>query len=366
MKIKAVTLRDFRNYEEMTLELSDGINILYGKNAQGKTNFVEAVYFAACGRSHRTGFDKEMIRFGERIAGIRVVVEKGMIMDKIDVNIKKEGKKAVAVNGVAVKKLSELFGVLYAVIFSPEDLGLVSEGPSIRRRFIDAEICQLSAVYYHDLSQYIKILKQRNALLKEIIKKRTSADTLFMWDEQLVFHGKKIMDGRKKFINKLNQMAMNIHEKITDRRETLNIEYKKNVESDEFLEKLKKGRERDIALGATSVGVHKDDIIFSLNGIDARAFASQGQKRTISLALKMAEIELIKTETGEKPVLLLDDVFSELDKHRQNALLEGIEGVQTIITCTGINAINYGMFNSDGVKVYSVEKGNIFSENGVL
>jgi len=365
MYVSSVILKDYRNYENIDVELSSGINILYGANAQGKTNFIEALYFAATGRSHRTNFDKELIRFDRYIAGIRVYVEKGNIIDRIDVNVKKEGVKAIAVNGIAVKKLSELFGSLYSVIFSPEDLLLVNDGPSARRRFIDMEICQLNPVYYHELGQYYKILRQRNSLLKDIIRKRDVAlkDTLCIWDEQLVAHGVRIIEYRRSFVKKIGKLAGDIHKKITDNIEELSVTYKNNVEPAEFMARLGKNRERDIALGTTSVGIHKDDLVFMLNDIDARIYGSQGQRRCVSLSLKLAEIELIKEEAGKNPILLLDDVLSELDSKRQKSLIESIGGIQTIVTCTGIDVLKPDYFGNNAiVKIYNVENGRIIPQ----
>ena len=362
MFVSKVELRDYRNYNNIIVELDSGINILYGENAQGKTNFIEAIYFAAIGRSHRTNYEKELIAFDKKAAGIRIFIEKGSFTDRIDVSVKKEGKKEVAVNGINVKKLAELFGSLYSVIFSPEDLSLVNGSPSARRRFMDMEICQLYPIFYFELGQYCKILKQRNSLLKEISKKRNTYELnemLNIWDEQIVEHGIKIINYRKEFIKKINEIANVIHKGISEKEE-LRIDYKNNVESSDYMEKLRKNRERDILMGTTSIGVHKDDISFFLNGIDARMYGSQGQRRCVSLSLKLAEIEMIKSETSKSPVLLLDDVFSELDKGRQRALVNKIGGIQTIITCTGIDVLNPNYFNSNrSIRTYNVEKGTI-------
>lgn len=359
MVVKNISLQYFRNFEKINLELSDGINILYGLNAQGKTNFIESVYFCATGRSHRTNYDRELIKFAQNEAHIQIYVQKDSLTDRIDVHIKKEGKKGIAVNGIAVKRLGELFGVLLTVIFSPEDLQLVKAGPSERRRFMDMEICQLSPVYYYELQQYYKILKQRNGLLKDIQKKNELKETLFVWDEQLVGHGVKIMKYRADFINKINKLSSGIHRKITDGAEKMEVIYKPGVKPQEFLEKLNKYAERDMAQGVTSVGVHKDDLNFQINGQDTRIYGSQGQQRTVSLSLKLAEIDLIKEEKGETPVLLLDDVLSELDKTRQNCLLESINGVQTVITCTGMEDMLSRLKKHNKINVFCVEKGRI-------
>lgn len=359
MTVKNVSLQYFRNFGKIELSLADGINILYGLNAQGKTNFIESVYFCATGRSHRTNYDRDLIQFTKNEAHIQLFVQKHSLTDRIDVHIKKEGKKGIAVNGIAVKKLGELFGVLLTVIFSPEDLQLVKAGPSERRRFMDMEICQLSPVYYYELQQYFRILKQRNGLLKNIQRKKELKETLFVWDEQMVTHGTKIMKHREEFINKISRLASGIHEKITGGAEKMEIVYKPSVSPKEFLDKLNKHAERDIMLGATSVGIHKDDLSFYINGCDTRTYGSQGQQRTAALCLKLAEIELIKEEKGETPVLLLDDVLSELDRTRQTCLLESIKGVQTVITCTGMEDMLGQLADRNKCSIFFVENGGI-------
>jgi len=223
------------------------------------------------------------------------------------------------------------------------------------------EICQLNPVYYHELGQYYKILRQRNSLLKDIIRKRdaTLKDTLCIWDEQLVAHGSKIIEYRKNFVKKIDKLARYIHKGITGNAEELSVTYKNNVDPAEFLARLEKSRERDITLGTTSVGIHKDDLVFLLNGVDARTYGSQGQRRCVSLSLKLAEIELIKAEAAKNPILLLDDVLSELDNKRQKSLIESIGGIQTIITCTGIDILRPDYFGEKAVKIYNVENGKI-------
>lgn len=359
MHIKSVSLQYFRNYERLTIDLNKGVNILYGANAQGKTNFLEAVYFCATGRSKRAGSDRELILFNKNEAHIQLFLDKEGLNDRLDVHIKKDTKKGIAVNGLAVKNLGGLFGVLYAVIFSPEDLQLIKAGPSERRRFMDMEICQLSSVYYYELQQYYKVLKQRNNLLKEIQKKRDLKDTLFIWDEQLVQHGIKVIMKRRQFLEKINILAKNIHFKITNNTENLEIIYKPSINEDDFKTKLKRAIDRDIIMGATSVGVHKDDISFFINKTDVRIFGSQGQQRTASLSAKLAEIELIKEYKSTEPVLLLDDVMSELDKSRQKYLISYINNIQTIITATGIEDIINKMENIENISIFEVKNGLI-------
>ena len=357
MFVSTLQIADYRNIEWADVELKNGINILYGQNAQGKTNFLESVYMCSTGRSHRTKFDRELVKFDKKESHVRVYVQKNNTSEKIDVHIKKDDKKGVAVNGIPLKKLGDLFGTLYGVIFSPEDLQLIKSSPGERRKFMDIELCQLSNVYYYNLQQYYKILKQRNNLLKEITKKPSLEETLFVWDSQLIDFGRKIIESRRKFILKINEIASKKHDEITNGSEKLVVEYKPNTDEENFEKKLTENIKRDIYLGSTSVGPHKDDISFLINGSEVKTYGSQGQQRTAALSAKLAEIEIIKTETGETPVLLLDDVLSELDEGRQYYLMESIKDIQTIITCTGIE---------DSIKKY-VKKAAVFNvENGII
>jgi len=358
--IKNVKLLNVRNFNELDINLSRGINIFYGANAQGKTNFLESVYFCATGRSQRANSDKDLIKFGENEAHIQITVEREKkYTDRIDAHIKKETGKGIAVNGIAIKKLSELFGVLFAVIFTPEDLSLVKAGPSERRRFVDIELCQMSAVYYYEIQQYYKILKQRNSLLKNIQKNKELKETIFVWDEQLCNHGIKIIRHRSDFIHKINIISGKIHNEITDGTEALETIYKPNVTEEDFRDRLKKGLDRDIMLGSTQTGIHKDEISFLINGRDSRSFGSQGQQRTASLSTKLAEISFIHQEKRQNPVLLLDDVFSELDSRRQAQLVERITGVQTILTCTGVEDVLSRFSGRGEVCCYNVDNGEI-------
>jgi len=347
MYVEKLSLKDFRNYNNLNLEFGGGVNIIKGPNARGKTNLLEAVYLCATGRSQRAGNDREMILFGSDEAHIQVLVKKEKYCDRIDVHLKKEGRKGIAVNGSAVRKLSDLFGELLTVIFSPEDLQLVKSGPAERRRFADLELCQLNGVYYYELQQYCRVLKQRNNLLREISRDGGLRETLFAWDEQLVRHGRRIIGFREEFIERLSGLSEMEHSKITGGKEKLGIIYKKSVSGEDFAAKLERYAETDIRFGSTSVGIHKDDLQFTVNGCDARVFGSQGQQRTAALSLKLAEIELIREEKGETPVLLLDDVLSELDGDRQRCLLDGLEDVQTLLTCTGVEEILHGKYGGN-------------------
>ncbi len=339
MYIKKLSLLNFRNIKNLNIELQNGVNIFYGDNAQGKTNILESIYMCATGRSQRTRVDSQLILFGERESHIRLFSQKDKRSDRIDVHIKSEGKKGIAVNGIPLKRSGDLFGSLPVVIFSPEDLQLIKSGPSERRRFMDMELCQLSSVYYYNLQQYYRVLKQRNNLLKEIQRKPSLRETIFVWDSQMLQYGKKIIDERKKFVSSLNEIASKKHSYITGGRESLEIQYRPNTEETAFEKKLEGHLDRDLFLGTTSVGPHKDDMSFLIDGYEAKVFASQGQQRTAALSAKLAEIDLIEAEKDDSPILLLDDVLSELDEKRQLFLLQNIGSIQTIITCTGIEDI---------------------------
>ena len=357
MYITEVSLQNFRNLTQLKIEPSEGINVIYGSNAQGKTNFLESLYFCAMGRSLRGKSDQQLIRFDEEESHIRMMVQRKNLYDRIDVHLKKDEKKGIAVNGLPVRKLGDLFGTLYAVIFSPEDLSLVKDGPAERRRFLDMELCQLSKVYYYDLQQYYRILKQRNNLLKEIAKNPKLQDTLFVWDDQLAEYGERIIAARKRFLLRLDEIAAEKLSQLTGGKDHLQTIYKPNCEAGTLAEKLQKNIDRDIYFGSTQSGPHKDDILFSIDGREVKVYGSQGQQRTTALAARLAEIDLIREETGEEPVLLLDDVFSELDESRQKFLLESIGDLQAFVTCTGIE---------DSVKKY-ISKDNLFYvENGVI
>ena len=359
MHIQRVILRNFRNIAAVDLELATGINILYGENAQGKTNFLESIYFCATGRSHRAGRYRDLIMLSEKEAAIKIMAQgRSGAVDEIRMEIRQDGKFS-AINGLPIRKLGELYGRLSVVVFSPEDLSLVKAGPSGRRRFLDMELCQLYPAYYHNLKMYHKVLQQRNNLLRKINFNDSLRDTLDVWDEHMVEYGSKIIPIRRKFIEKLGRIAAENQRNITGGREELEMVYSNNVEEKDFLEGLKKKRSSDILRGSTSLGAHKDDVEFRINGEDGRNFASQGQQRTAVLAVKLAEIEIVREEKGHPPVLLLDDVLSELDKGRQNYLLNSIEGLQVIITSTGAENTTGGYLRKKNTRVFGVENGVI-------
>lgn len=355
MIIKSIELSNFRNYESLDLDFDYGTNILYGNNAQGKTNILEAVSVSGTTRSHKGSKDKEMIRFGEEEAHIKTVVNKKDMDYQIDVHMKKNKTKGIAVNKVPLKKASELFGILNIVFFSPEDLNIIKNGPSERRRFLDSELCQLDKIYLSDLAKYNKILNQRNKLLKDMVFRPDLKETLPIWNAQLIDYGKRIIKRRKSFVDELNEIVFDIHKQISGEKEELVLKYEPNIDDAFFHDELNRAKERDMRFCQTSVGPHRDDMQFSVFDVDIRKYGSQGQQRTSALSLKLAEIELVKRNINETPVLLLDDVLSELDSSRQNYLLNSIHDIQTIITCTGLDEFIKNRFKID--KIFNVVEG---------
>lgn len=360
MRFKSIELSDFRNYKDLSLNFHPKTNILYGDNAQGKTNILEALYLCCTTRSHKASKDKEMIRIGKEEAHLRIGIEKEGIDHTIDMHLKKNRSKGIAIDGVPIKKSSELIGLVQVVFFSPEDLGIIKDGPGERRRFIDMELCQLDKVYLYDLARYNRIVGQRNNLLKQIGFNKDLLDTLSIWDLQLEDYGKKIIKRRKEFVFQLNKIVYEIHKRISGGKEELFLEYEPNVTEDDFEKKLRGAMERDISQRTSTVGPHRDDIKFLIQDTDIRKFGSQGQQRTCALSLKLAEIEILRKEKKTEPILLLDDVLSELDRSRQNYLLDHIENIQTIITCTGLEEfINRRLAMN---RVYKVINGTVFRE----
>ncbi|MDO5131634.1 MAG: DNA replication/repair protein RecF [Eubacteriales bacterium] len=349
MYISSLELADFRNIVSLHMDFSEGTNILYGENAQGKTNILESLYMISTTKSHRGVRDRDMIRFGREEAHIRSMVMKGGIDYRIDMHLRKNKSKGIAINGQRIKKASELIGLLHIVFFSPEDLGIVKNGPSERRRFMDMELCQLDGSYLYNLNQYNKTVENRNRLLRDIGMFPDLRDTLEIWDAQLVNYGKKIIESRQGFIRDLNEIVGGIHGKLSGNREHLTIFYEPNAEAGNLEEMLRRARDRDAHMKTTSVGPHRDDFSFMDGETDLRRFGSQGQQRTCALSLKLSEIDLVKRTIGHKPVLMMDDVLSELDSGRQNYLLGTIGGIQTFITCTGLDEFVNNRFRIDQV-----------------
>lgn len=361
MYIESIQLKNYRNYKSLELKLDEGTNILYGDNAQGKTNILEAAYLCGTTKSHRGSKDREIIQFKEEESHIRMVVRKKQFSYRIDMHLKKNKPKGVAINGIPIKKARELFGILNIVFFSPEDLNIIKNGPGERRRFLDLELCQLNPVYLTDLSNYNKIVNQRNKLLKDITFKPKLKDTIEIWDMQMVQFGSRIIDYRKKFVKRLNEIVKEIHGSLTGNIEELEIIYEPSVEEELFQQELLRHREKDYKFKLTSIGPHRDDLCVKINGIDIRKYGSQGQQRTAALSLKLSEIRLVKELIKDTPILLLDDVLSELDNNRQNYLLNSIHNIQTVITCTGLDEFVNNRFEID--KVFQVVNGNVYVPN---
>ena len=363
MFVKSLKLKNFRNYDLLDLEFDAETNIFYGDNAQGKTNILESIYLTGTTKSHRGTKDRDLIKFGEEEAHIETVVEKQGVPFKIDIHLKKNSPKGIAINKIPIKRASELFGIINIVFFSPEDLNIIKNGPSERRRFIDIELAQLDKVYLNDLSNYNRIVNQRNKLLKDIYLNPSLKDTLSIWDSQLVSYGSKIIERRIQFVNQLNEIINGIHKNLSGGKEDLRIVYEPDISIDEYEKTLSMNQEKDIRLKMTTVGPHRDDISFMVKKendqkeIDIRKYGSQGQQRTAALSLKLSEIELVRKVTKDTPVLLLDDVLSELDSNRQNYLLNSIGDIQTIITCTGLDEFINNRFQIN--RVYKVTNGSV-------
>lgn len=362
MVIKSLKLKNYRNYDLLDLTFDPKTNILYGDNAQGKTNILEALYLSGTTKSHRGTKDRDIIQFGHDESHLETVVEKKGITFQIDMHLKKNSPKGIAIDKVPIRRASELFGIIHFVFFSPEDLNIIKEGPAGRRRFIDLELSQLDKIYLSNLSNYNRIINQRNSLLKDLYRQENLMETLDIWDMQLVNYGEKILKRREEFIEQVNGIISEIHQKLTGGKETITLTYEKSIGNLSFEQALKKNRERDIRMKSTSVGPHRDDLCFtSGTGIDIRRFGSQGQQRTAALSLKLSEIELVKKTIKDTPILLLDDVLSELDKHRQNYLLDSIYDIQTLITCTGLDEFVNHRFSIN--KIFHIKNGQAAREN---
>ncbi|MBE5941545.1 MAG: DNA replication/repair protein RecF [Lachnospiraceae bacterium] len=357
MYIHLLELSNYRNYKQLSIEFSKGITILYGDNAQGKTNILEAIYLSGTTKSHRGTKDKDIIQFGKDESHIRVHVMKHEVGHRIDIHLRKNKSKGVAINGQSIKKSGELFGISHMIFFSPEDLSIIKNGPSERRKFMNLELCQLNKIYHYNYVNYNKALNQRNTLLKQIFYKPDLKDTLDMWDLYLLEYGKNIIEQRESFIKELNEIVKKIHFHLTGEKESIEIGYEKNVSIEEYEKQMLLKRDMDLKYQTTQVGPHRDDICFYINGIDVRKFGSQGQQRTAALSLKLAEIELVKKMIHDTPILLLDDVMSELDSNRKAYLLDSIKDVQTIVTCTGYDDFIKSRLRID--QIYKVTNGNV-------
>jgi len=367
--VKSLVLGNFRNHIDTKISFSDHFNIIYGDNGQGKTNILEAIYLCATGRSHRTSKDAELIRFGSNSYSINTYVHNGGLDKNISVNYLLDLKKQIRINEIPLQKLGSLMGNLYAVLFSPEDLFIVKQGPVERRRFVDINLSQIKPSYFYNLQLLARILKQRNMLLKNVNRKAGSLDTIDVWNIKLAEVSSAIIIARQHFANILSELAQKQHKFLTNEKEKISFSYncsiqigkviKKNEIIDIYLNQLEKNIQRDIVLGYTSIGPHRDDYDILINDKSLKIYGSQGQQRSAILSLKIAEIELIKNETGHYPVLLLDDVMSELDENRQKYLMDSIKNVQTFITCT--NDAQFRNFINCSCKYLKVENGRVIS-----
>ena len=353
MWIKKIKIKNFRNYESEEINLEKNINIFYGQNAQGKTNIIESIFLCSLGKSFRTKKDKEMIKLNEQNAVVEVEYEKSDRDGKIKIEI--GNKKNIYLNGIKIKKLSELLGNLNIVIFTPDDINILKGGPQNRRRFLDIMISQLRPNYMHILNLYIKTMEQRNNYLRQIKEEHKDENLLEIWDEKLAEYAIKIYEYRKEFIEKIIKKLDIIHKNITNGEEQIELEYVTECDSKEkYLKLLKERRKLDIIKGFTTKGVHRDDFMIYINKKEIKIFGSQGQNRTAMLSLKLAELQVIYDEIGEYPILLLDDFMSELDKTRRKNFLENIEGTQVIITGTeklDIENLEYLEYNVSNGKV---------------
>ncbi len=342
MYIKSLTLKNFRNYEEEQISFNDGINILTGANAQGKTYAAEAIFFLCTGYSPRANKDKLVIKNGEETAEIAGVASSLYGDVSVRVSFNKNDKKSIYVNGLQVLKIGEILGNINSVFFNPSELKLVQESPEDRRRFLNVSLSQMSKNYFYALQRYNKILSQRNNLLKDP-EKYIIRETLPIWDEQLTKQAAKIIKARNEFLTQISPIAEEKHAILSDGKETLKMKTESGYYGTEeeiayaMYQDLKTGLERDMRLGFTSIGPHRDDIKFTLNDMDVRIYGSQGQQRTVALSLKLAETETFFNRFGEYPILILDDVLSELDKKRQRKLISAVEHLQTIFTATGMD-----------------------------
>lgn len=358
MKLLNIFLKNFRNYPELKLEFNPNLNIFVGENAQGKTNLLESIYFLALTRSPRTTSEKELIRWLESSTFVSGVLSRDVGKMDLEIQLSSKGRKT-KINHLEQKKLSDYIGKMNVVLFSPEDLELVKGSPAKRRRFIDIELGQINPIYLYDLSQYNRILKQRNSYLKN-----EKIDDIFLsvLDEQLVSFGCKVIEARRRFIQQLEENARALHQEISHGKEVLKLEYQTQLPltSDiqtAYLEKLKHNRQRESFQKTTLTGPHRDELLFIVNDNPVAIYGSQGQQRTTALSVKLAEIELMKQEVGEYPILLLDDVMSELDNQRQIDLLESVLGkTQTFVTTTTLDHLQ---ILPEALTIYQVDNGSL-------
>lgn len=353
MYLKRIKLVNFRNYQQQEIELSPNMNLFFGENAQGKTNILEAVFLCAIGKSFRAKKEKELINLEKKQAFVEIEYEKSDRSGKIKIIL--DDKKNIFLNDIKQSKLSDILGKINMVMFSPDDIEILKSSPAKRRRFLNIMISQLRPHYVHSLNMYQKTLEQRNNYLRQIVKENKPEEMLEIWDESLANYAKEIYEYRNEFVGKIKEKISDIHSQITDRQEELKLKYISDCENKEnYKEELIKSRKTDIERGYTSKGIHRDDIYFFINKKQVNIYGSQGQNRTVILSLKLAELEIIKDETEEYPILLLDDFMSELDGKRRENFLKNIENTQILITCTEEFTICEKM-----CKTFQVKNGNV-------
>lgn len=370
MIIDNLQLKNFRNYKDLHIGFSEGINFIYGLNAQGKTNILESLFFSGCAKSHRTNKDENMLKDEEDefMVRVKIIYDDG-IDREIQLNYNRESKKKeLRINGYREQGIGELFGKVKLVFFSPEDMMLIKEGPTFRRRQVDIALSQISPSYFYDISRYYRIILQKNNLLKEARKKPGLAVTLDAWSENQAKYAAKVIVKRKEYIDSIAVIAKEKHRSISENREKLDIIYKSCADSEEdearifelLVKKYGECREKELLAGATMIGPHRDDIVFDLNDMEVKSFSSQGQQRSVILSYKMAQLEHIGRETGEKPVLLLDDVFSELDEKRKKYMYNNLSGIQTLITGTKKDRTIKNKYKE--IKYFYIENGTVKEE----
>ena len=395
MYINNLRLKNYRNYKEINIDFDPNINIIYGNNAEGKTNLLEAIFLCATARSHKGSKEREIINFDEKEAHIKMIItDINQKTQAIDIQLSEENKKGIALNGQKKEKLSDFLGTFITVIFAPEDLNIIKEGPAVRRKFLDMELCQIDKLYVASITNYNKVLNQRNTVLKDIINssgnnRQELINFLDSYENQLIDYGTEVILKRQENVKEISKHIEEIYYKISGEKEKLTIFYENDLyeltnnsaganttslrsfvgastaslqeNKHKYREKLKETKEIDIKNGFTTVGPHRDDICFMVNNIDLRKFGSQGQKKTAAISLKLSELLIMKEKRGETPVLLLDDVFSELDETRQIKLIENLNEIQTIITCTGIKRNIYDLLKPN--KIFQVTNNQVIEKS---
>ena len=386
MYIKTLKLKNYRNYEEIEVNFDPKINIIYGNNAAGKTNLLESIYICSTSKSHKNTKENDIINFDKNESHIKLVFNRGeqpLDMSStsykneiIDIQLNRDSKKGVAKNGIKVEKLSEFLGFFNVILFAPEDLNIIKDGPAIRRKFLDIQLSQIDKIYVNLIQNYNKTLNQRNALLKDIYKttgnnRQDLISIIDTYDEQMVDYGLEVIKKRSENIKELAKKIYNTHLLISDNKEKLIVDYENDILGESsnspkeiYLKKLKETRDTDIKNQYTMIGPHRDDISFKVEDKDIRKFGSQGQKKTTAISLKLSELEMLREKINDTPVLLLDDVFSELDENRQKLLVTNLKGIQTIITCTGIKKNIFDLLKPE--KVFNVADNKVIDKTNLI